>query len=574
MSASDFPEYNYENVDISALAIAQLNSVSDLLKVLEMSKWKPKFDTHGIDLPTLFFVQDEHLIQLGLSLPERIKLLRCVQLLKDVPPPPASMGNSWKKPSTPVAIPVRMAPPRQVKKLEIEEKEEELAPESEAAAVQEEEEEAVEQVAGEEDDDSPAVAVATAATTGALLSTAGTAGHNETTAHSMVFLRSEATGVSEKYCTVLQAAFEDELKAKSVAYVPSDEADQVLTCLEVFLQNSTPDDDLLWVVFCGTGTEDELMPGLTFQVLAAKVEANYKGRRVFVVIDTCCPPEFAEDEGNVKANENLQISLLFSVYPTAPNPCYLALCLLDTIRGRIFARSLPHEEYTLKTFANDALETIEFIGRCSETEILGNYVNTPQFNDEDLAVIQSERVPVPKTTNGECGLRGIYEDRPVQIIEMNGPQRVQVRFLDEDSDPEWANLQEVLLDEEGADEGENLEEGGRGRPLPVPPPVVEESSSAVDVVVEEEALVEMVPMEDIAPAIEEEEMVHVEPIDEIETAPIAMIEPVEEMNVEEPQIEMLHEEMEIDDMVIEEETEVLDVSDEHGGLVQEHHDTH
>ena len=76
-----------EQVPVELLAKTELHGIADLLQVLELSNWTKKFQDEDIDLVTLFYLTDQHLVELGLSLSERIKLLRCVQLFKDTPPP-------------------------------------------------------------------------------------------------------------------------------------------------------------------------------------------------------------------------------------------------------------------------------------------------------------------------------------------------------------------------------------------------------------------------------------------------------------------------------------------------------
>ena len=595
----------FEKIDISRLALGEYDTIGDLLNVLDLGHHFSLFTEQGIDLPTLFFISDQHLIKLGLTISERIKLLRCIQLLKDLPPPSyplissiskrnqgqADLANPEEKldkiseektqfqvhdidskqveteqetnevedeivlseeiqveeplqeetgleemtiedqkplegdaltelieeqeviEQEPTMEPVNLEEPiaeehlseepfetipvepnietiqdepaveepieeehmieepieeeHMIEEATVEESmieehkieepiEEELIVEESIAEqplveepiveepIAEEHvfeepiaeepmmEEPIEPVLEEPINDDHHTEVITASGAGI---------HEITKAHSMVFLLSEPSGLSKDYCIKLHEAFEDDLKAMSVAHVPSNDAQQILQCLETFLNDSKEDDDLLWVVLSGNGDEIHPVENLTFQEISNQIRNHYKGNRIFYVIDSLCT-NFDES-----ALSDKKSSLLWSgypFYPDRPNPCYLTLHLLMCLKGYVpsIQAQLP---YFIRTFVDEGIETLHFLGSCSDTNIQCGYIK--KFPDDDLILVAESKVAVPLTTHQEAiGVRGIYEDRPVQILQRNGPYRALLKYLDEFAETDWVNFLEVTLD--------------------------------------------------------------------------------------------------------------------------------
>ena len=71
--------------DAEKLANARVKTIDDILNLLGLHAKIPVFHSEGIDLAALFYVTDQSLQEVGLSLGERIKLLKVVELLREMP---------------------------------------------------------------------------------------------------------------------------------------------------------------------------------------------------------------------------------------------------------------------------------------------------------------------------------------------------------------------------------------------------------------------------------------------------------------------------------------------------------
>lgn len=91
--------------DAQRLANARVKTIDDILNLLGLSAKIPVFHSEGIDLAALFYVTDQSLQELGLTLGERIKLLKVVELLREMP----ELSN-YSRPLTASNIPVNPIP--------------------------------------------------------------------------------------------------------------------------------------------------------------------------------------------------------------------------------------------------------------------------------------------------------------------------------------------------------------------------------------------------------------------------------------------------------------------------------
>ena len=91
--------------DAQRLANARVKTIDDILNLLGLSAKIPVFHSEGIDLAALFYVTDQSLQELGLTLGERIKLLKVVELLREMP----ELSN-YSRPLTASNIPVNPTP--------------------------------------------------------------------------------------------------------------------------------------------------------------------------------------------------------------------------------------------------------------------------------------------------------------------------------------------------------------------------------------------------------------------------------------------------------------------------------
>jgi len=70
---------------VESLARADIHSVDDLLKALDMPDYSAKFAEEKIDLPALFFIKEDHLLEMDFKMGDRIKMLRMIRLLQGLP---------------------------------------------------------------------------------------------------------------------------------------------------------------------------------------------------------------------------------------------------------------------------------------------------------------------------------------------------------------------------------------------------------------------------------------------------------------------------------------------------------
>lgn len=499
-----------EAIDISELATAELNGIGDLLDVLGLARYRSIFQQEDIDIPTLFYMQDEHFISLGLSLSERVKILRCIQLLKDVPPPPASMAMKWR--NAEAAAPAR--PPPRVRFVEKPEevhgdpiameadeyKDEPMTEEQpiEQEALTEEEPQYEAESRGLEEVDANQ-SVETAAAVAAAAAIAGVGAGSAMAyqqhsggepKHSLVILRSEESdSVSLHIGERLQEAFEDQLGVigERVLFAVTDDGRQFMLGLDSCLDASSPEDDVLWIVFTGShAVPGEIMPDLRLTDLINRVEERYRGQRAIIVLDTCTVPDMSDEQPESKANPDLKLALFYAALSprgdaSPENKCYLALCLLDTLRGRVSMQN-TEERYTIKNFVDDARAKLEWVGLCLAEDgdvddvLKFDFTLDEDFSEDNLVMVPHKEVRFPSLHNSATGLRGLYEGRPVQIIAMNGPTRVEIRFLDQDVDTEWVGLSEVTLEGAGDEHADAV--SGRGLPPPLPSPSASERQSS------------------------------------------------------------------------------------------------
>merc|ERR1712062_78248 len=67
------------------LANARVDTVEDLFRVIGLEEKTPVLHKEGIDLAAVFYLNDENLEEIGFNLGERIKTLRAIQLLREMP---------------------------------------------------------------------------------------------------------------------------------------------------------------------------------------------------------------------------------------------------------------------------------------------------------------------------------------------------------------------------------------------------------------------------------------------------------------------------------------------------------
>mgnify|MGYP001548448223 CR=1 FL=1 len=82
-----------ERVNVDLLS-QPFNTIDELLEKLDLGKHCASFNKEEITLPRLFFVTDRQLSDIKLDYWERVKLLRCVQLMKDAIAPDAVVAES------------------------------------------------------------------------------------------------------------------------------------------------------------------------------------------------------------------------------------------------------------------------------------------------------------------------------------------------------------------------------------------------------------------------------------------------------------------------------------------------
>lgn len=421
-----------EVVDISMLATAQLNTIGDLLHALQLPQLESLFVREEIDLKTILYVTDAHLTKLGLSMSERIKLLRCTQILKDIPINPRFMPKQQAarqpKPVIPPPQPptVTITPPPRVIPV--------VVPPTPTAA-------ATAQLPPPRRITSlPRPAVTPKVPI--LEST------------SLAFIVYDlASNSCLKHAKLMEKSFTRDLKVDRVSLFGYSAGEEESTAAEEMFRFlnicSNSNDDLLWFVLLGS------TPGINtvVQPMVNVIFDTFAGKNVFFVLDSV-QSTFAEELAFPSMARNaLGFSLLTSSYPQSPNPLYLSLNLLDTMRSNVPLLYDILTEYSVERFVDECFANLEFLERCSETLIQVNYL---PGQEEDVLQSLPILLSVDATQHGiyqdRVGMRGICKDRPVCVIQAKRDM-LMVRFLEEYSDPQYVQLDDIMFDYEEEDEG-------------------------------------------------------------------------------------------------------------------------
>lgn len=257
-----------------------------------------------------------------------------------------------------------------------------------------------------------------------------------------------------KHARLLEKSFEQDLSTDRVSLFAcaaglEDQASQEMFRFLNICSNSQ--DELLWCIFLGSSTAD---CNSVVQPLVNVIFDSYTGRNAFFVLDGV-QSQFASElafPAVARGNPELGFSLLTCSYPAAPNPLYLSLCLLDTMRGHVALLVQEDNEaasssVSIDRFVDEAFANLEFLERCSDTTIQVNYL--PGHEDDlvqRLVILRDVPFAAPGGAHQDkVGCRGICKDRPVQLLQSKG-ELILVRFLEEYSDPQYVGMGEIALD--------------------------------------------------------------------------------------------------------------------------------
>ncbi|KAH9253610.1 hypothetical protein BASA81_008446 [Batrachochytrium salamandrivorans] len=424
-----------EAVDISLLATASLSSMGDLLRALELTVLEPVFLREEVDLKTIFYITDEQLVKLGLSLAQRVKVLRCVQILKDVPvnprfqPHPISIRPKQTRPPV-AAVPQNPTLVAPVSPPPLPAFKPRAVPQAAVSSVQR----------------SPPRLTTTTPATGMRLES-----------NMLAFIAYDSSSnLCLKHARLLEKSFDRDLGTDRVSLFAcavglEEQASQEMFRFLNICSNSQ--DELLWCIFLGSSPEINSM----VQPLVNVIFDSYPGCNAFFVLDGV-QSRFADElafPAVARGNPQLGFSLLTCSYPAPPNPLYLSLCLLDTMRGHVALLAQDNTiSVSIDRFVDEAFANLEFLERCSDTAIQVNYLPGQEDDLVQRLVILSD---VPSASLGnhqdKVGCRGICKDRPVQLVQSKG-ELILVRFLEEYSDPQYVGMDEITLDYDEEGEGD------------------------------------------------------------------------------------------------------------------------